>query len=109
MMKKLLGLLVACAAVAFLASAGADDKKDEKKTLEGKMVCTKCKLSETPDCGNAVVVKEGDKEVTYYIKDTGKKEKYHKCSGEQAVKVTGKVTEKDGKKYIEEAKVETVK
>ena len=105
-MKKLLGLLVAFAAVAFLASANA---ADDKKTLEGKMVCTKCKLSETPDCGNAVVVKEGDKEVTYYIKDTGKKETYHKCSGEEAVKVTGKVTEKDGKKYIEEAKVEKVK
>ncbi len=73
------------------------------------MVCTKCKLSETPDCGNAVVVKEGDKEVTYMIKDKGKGETYHKCSGEKAVKVTGKVTEKDGKKYIEEAKVEDAK
>ncbi|HEY2783644.1 MAG TPA: hypothetical protein VGJ05_01605 [Fimbriiglobus sp.] len=109
MMKSLLGLLVAGAAVAFLASAGADDKKDAKKTLEGKMVCTKCKLSETPDCGNALIVKEGDKEVTYYIKDKGKKETYHKCSGEQACKVTGKITEKDGKKYIEDAKVEKVK
>jgi hypothetical protein len=109
MMKKLLGLAVAVSAVAFLASAGADDKKDEKKTLEGKLVCSKCKLSETPDCGNALVVKEGDKEVTYYIKDKGKGETYHKCSGEKEVKVTGKVSEKDGKKYIEEAKVEDKK
>jgi|SRR4051794_20772176 len=108
MLKKLLGLAVAVAAVAFLAPVGADDKSDTK-TLEGKMVCTKCKLSETPDCGNAVIVKDGDKEVTYYIKDTGKKETYHKCSGEKEVKVTGKVTEKDGKKYIEEAKVEDKK
>jgi hypothetical protein len=90
-------------------AAQKDDKKAEKKTLEGKMVCTKCKLSETDACGNAVQVKEGDKTVTYYLKDKGKGETYHKCAGEQAVKVTGKITEKDGKKYIEDAKVEKQK
>ena len=87
----------------------ADDKKDDKKatkTLEGKLVCTKCKLSETDTCGNALQVKEGDKVVTYYIKDNGKSEKYHKCSGEADAKVTGKIVEKDGKKYITDAKVE---
>lgn len=109
MLKKMLGLFVACTAFAFLASAGAQDKKDEKKTLEGKMVCSKCKLSETADCGNAVVVKEKGKDVTYYIKDKGKAESYHKCSGEKAVKVTGKDSEKDGKKYLEDVKVEDAK
>jgi len=83
-----------------------DDKKVEAKTLEGKLVCTKCKLSETEACGNALLVKDGDKEVTYYLKDKGKAEKYHKCSGEQAATVTGKVVEKDGKKWITDAKVE---
>src|SRR5947207_15371946 len=75
----------------------ADDKKDDKKatkTLEGKLVCTKCKLSETDTCGNALQVKEGDKVVTYYIKDNGKAEKYHKCSGEADAKVTRKNVEK---------------
>ena len=62
-------------------------------------------VSETDACGNALQVKDGDKTVTYYIKDKGKGEKYHKCAGEQAAKVTGKVTEKDGKHYIENAKV----
>ncbi|MDB5306457.1 MAG: hypothetical protein JWO38_659 [Gemmataceae bacterium] len=87
-------------------TVSAEDKKSEKKTLEGKLVCTKCKLGETEACGNALVVKDGDKTVTYYLKDKGKGEKYHKCSGEQDAKVTGKVTEKDGKKTIEDAKVE---
>ena len=87
-------------------NATAEDKKAEKKTLEGKLVCTKCKLGETDACGNALLVKEGDKTTTYYIKDKGKGEKYHKCSGEQDAKVTGTVTEKDGKKTIEGAKVE---
>ena len=91
--------------LANVAVSNAADEKAEKKTLEGKLVCTKCKLSETDACGNALLVKEGTKTVTYYIKDKGKGEKYHKCSGEQAAKVTGTVTEKDGKKYIEKAKV----
>ncbi|MBX9626064.1 MAG: hypothetical protein K2X82_19865 [Gemmataceae bacterium] len=96
-----------------LSGVSADEKKAEKKTLEGKLVCSKCKLSETEKCGNAVVVtekKDGkEKEVTYYIDDKGAAEKYHKCSGEKAVKVTGKVVEKDGKKVIQEAKVEDAK
>ena len=89
------------------------DTKEEADALKTDdsitMVCSKCKLSETAECGNAVIVKDGTKDVTYYIKDTGKKETYHKCSGEQAVKVTGKVSEKDGKKYLEDVKVENVK
>ena len=88
-------------------TSSADDKKDTKATkLEGKLVCTKCKLSETEACGNALIVKDGDKTITYYISDKGKAEKYHKCSGEADAVVTGKVVEKDKKKYIEDAKVE---
>src|SRR5262245_14359774 len=108
MLKAFLGFAFAVSASVFLATASADDKA-ETKTLEGKLVCSKCKLSETDACGNALLVKEGDKEVKYYFKDKGKEEKYHKCSGEKAVKVTGKVSEKDGKKYIEDAKVEDAK
>lgn len=86
----------------------AQDKKSDAKvtTLEGKLVCTKCKLSETDACGNALQVKKDGKVVTYYISDKGKAEKYHKCSGEADAKVTGKVVEKDKKMYIEDAKVE---
>lgn len=94
--------------LAFVGFTTAEDKKEEKKavTLEGKLVCTKCKLGETDACGNALVVKKDDKEITYYIKDKGKGEKYHKCSGEQAAKVTGKVTKDGDKMVITEAKVE---
>jgi hypothetical protein len=103
-----------------LSGAAADDKpadktdkKAEKKTLEGKLVCTKCKLSETEKCGNALVVKEKvggkEKEVTYYLNDKGVKESYHKCTGEKDAKVTGKVYDKDKKKIIDEPKVEDAK
>ena len=101
--------IIALSTVAVSSAADDKDKKAETKTLEGKLVCTKCKLSETESCGNALLVKEGDKTITYYIKDKGKAEKYHKCSGEQDAKVTGKVKEeKDGDKVklvITDAKV----
>ena len=96
-------------------SNAAEDKKDDKAKvtkLEGKLVCTKCKLSETEECGNALLVTKDDKVITYYLKDKGKKESYHKCSGEQAVIVTGKVSkDKDDEKkmIITDAKVEKVK
>ena len=110
MLRKLMAAFVGVAALTLVAAGvSADDKKAEKKTLEGKLVCGKCKLSETDACSNVLVVKDGDKEVKYYLKDKGKGEKYHKCSGEKEVKITGEVSEKDGKKIIEKAKVEDKK
>jgi RecG-like helicase len=89
----------------------AQDKKDEKKTLEGTLTCTKCALGETKACGHALIVKEGDKKVNYYLVDKGGKEPYHKnvCTQDAEAKVTGKVGEKDGKKTISEPKVEIKK
>ena len=89
----------------------AEDKKVEAKKLEGKLTCTKCALGETEKCGNALLVKEGDKEVKYYLNDKGAKEKYHAacCKADVDAIVTGKISEKDKKKFIDEAKVEIKK
>ena len=107
MLRYVLALALGFSVVALSGVATtAQEKKDKKATtLEGKLVCTKCKLSETDKCGNALIVKEGDKEITYYLQDKGKAEKYHKCSGEKDATVTGVVSEKDGKKIISNAKV----
>ncbi|MCE9561630.1 MAG: hypothetical protein K8U57_06205 [Planctomycetes bacterium] len=91
----------------------AEDKKNDKaKTLEGTLTCTKCALSETKQCGHALIVKDGDKKVTYYLVDKGGKEPYHKncCTADVAgVKVTGVVVEKDKKQTITDPKVELPK
>ncbi|MCE9561631.1 MAG: hypothetical protein K8U57_06210 [Planctomycetes bacterium] len=90
----------------------AEDKKTEAKTLTGTLTCTKCALKETDKCGNALIVKEGDKKVTYYLDDKGGGAPYHKacCKGDvEGVKVTGKVVEKDKKQTITEPKVELPK
>ncbi len=109
MLRIALALALGFAAASLAGTSNAEDKKDAKKTIEGKMVCTKCTLEETKTCGHAVKVKEGGKEVVYYLKDKGGKEKYHKgvCPGgsDADVKVTGKLVVKDGKKYLESPKV----
>lgn len=113
MLRYALAFVLGAAAISLagVASVRAEDKKDEKKTLEGTLTCTKCALGESKTCAHALIVKDGDKKVTYYINDKGGKEPYHKdcCTADVPAKVTGKVGEKDGKKTIDDAKVEVKK
>lgn len=106
-----IALALALGFAAVTVSFAADEKKPETKKLEGKLTCTKCSLSETKACGHALVVKEGEKEIKYYLNDKGGKEDYHgKCCQEPVdATVTGKIVEKDGKKTIDEPKVEIKK
>jgi mono/diheme cytochrome c family protein len=86
--------------------------QEKEMTLKGTILCAKCALKETKTCTTAIVVKEGDKEVTYYLKDKGDKEAYHEevCGGARKEgTVTGTVTEKDGRKWITPKKVEYAK
>jgi Family of unknown function (DUF6370) len=103
-----------CLAVVFavtLAVRAQEDKKAKpvKKTLKGELVCGKCKLSETDKCSNVLVVKEGEKEVNYFIQDKGKGEKYHVCTGSKKAEVTGMVSKKDDKMIITKATVKILK
>ena len=106
-----LALAFSALSIAGLTTVTAEDKKEDTKTLEGTLTCTKCALGESKACGHALVVKDGDKKVTYYLNDKGGKETYHKscCTADVDAKVTGKIIEKDGKKMIEEPKVEIKK
>lgn len=103
--------VVTLAGTAF--TANGDEKKDkvEAKKFEGTLSCTKCSLNETKGCGHALIVKVDGKEVKYYLVDKGGKEAYHKecCQADVKAVVTGKPGEKDGKKIIEEPKVEVKK
>ena len=103
---------VAAGVWAFDPAARADDKEMK---VTGTLVCAKCKLNleGVTTCTNALQVKEGDKTVTYLLDDKGNKEEYHEgvCGGGEVkdVTVTGKLTEKDGKKTIKPTKVELPK
>lgn len=102
-MKTVMSMMAAMALTfAVTAARAADDAKEV--TLKGEGQCAKCKLGETEKCQDALVVKEGDKTVTYYLKAKGLHPKV--CQGTKGLTVTGKVTEKDGKKWVEVSKFE---
>ncbi len=94
----------------------AEDKPADKEVkLTGTLVCAKCnlKLEGVKKCTNALLVKDGDKTVTYLIADKGNDEDYHEdvCGGaaKPGVTVTGVVSEKDGKKWVKASKVDIKK
>ena len=69
-MSKLFPLLAAAVLVSSVSFAIAA----ETKTISGGAVCAKCALKEKDTCQNAVIVKEGGKDVTYYLEgDKSKK------------------------------------
>lgn len=98
--------LFTLAAVALFVSGltvAANAAVKEKKTITGEGQCAKCSLKETPKCVNAIIVEEDGKNVTYYMDMENKIAKdFHGkvCQDKVKIKVTGEVTEKDGKKVI---------
>ncbi len=119
MLRFALALALGFAAVTLTTTTfnvNAQEKKDEKKKeetkkFEGTLTCTKCALSESKACGHALIVKDGGKEIKYYLKDKGGKEPYHKecCTADVKATVTGVPGEEDGKKIIKDPKVEVKK
>lgn len=99
--------LCAVLALGFVSLALADKEDSKSKTLAGNITCGKCELGKDKSCTTVIVVKDGDKEAVYYF-DAAAHKKYHGeiCKGGKAGKVTGDVSEKDGKKMVKVAKLE---
>ena len=84
----------------------------DETTVTGKVMCAKCTLkkADATKCQDVLVVKDGDKTAEYYIEKNAVSEKFgHTCTGEKPAVVTGKVSEKDGKKWIAPSKMEAPK
>jgi hypothetical protein len=75
----------------------------EEKTFEGEMSCAKCNLGIADKCEDTLKVGE-----TLYLLEEGGKRKTseHVCSDSAKAKVTGKMEERDGKKFIVATKIE---
>ncbi len=105
-MKMVAKLSLALAVVlALVAGAYAADET----TVTGKVVCAKCNLkkADATKCQDVVVAADGTE---YYVTKNAVAEKFgHVCSGAKEATVTGKVTEKDGKKWIEPSKMDEAK
>jgi hypothetical protein len=102
-MKSLNLALVVLATVSATAFA-----KDVTLTGEGK--CLKCALHKSDKCQNVLEVKKGEKVTLYTLTgDVSKKFHGELCQASKKVEVTGAVSEKDGQKSIEVAKIAEAK
>jgi hypothetical protein len=86
----------------------------EPVTLTGKVMCAKCTLkkADAKECQDVLVVPDakGGTAAEYYLVKNAVQEKFgHVCTGEKPATVTGSVTEKDGKKWLEATKMVEVK
>jgi isopentenyl phosphate kinase len=82
--------------------------KTGELTLKGTVGCAKCTHGVADKCHTAIKVKEKGKEAVYYFDEkTNEKhaEAYCGSSGDEGT-VTGTVSEKDGKKWVQVAKFE---
>lgn len=105
-LKSILGLTIVLAVV--LAVGAAEDKKEAPKevTLKGELGCPKCGFSIAKKCGNAIKVKEGEKEVIYTLIDEGAKAPYHGdiCTEIKKGSVKGVVSKKGTDLFIKPSK-----
>ncbi len=115
-MRKLFSMLaVAAVAVSFSFAAQAYEGKEVK--LTGYAQCAKCSLKETKECQNVLVVKEGDKEVKYYLEQNEVAKKAHQglgfCTAPKGegpkVALEGKCEKKDDKFVVTATKIEEAK
>jgi hypothetical protein len=82
---------------------GSITANEEAVTLEGKMVCAKCNLKEEglKTCQNVLVVENDDVRAHYYLeKNEANKEFGDVCLAEKRARVTGSVSEKEGRMWL---------
>jgi hypothetical protein len=107
-MKVLKTLAIALAVVvAMVVLAQAGD--DAPVTVTGTISCAKCVLNKADATACQDVLVATDK-TEYYLVKNAVTEKYgHACKSEKSAVVTGTVTDKDGKKWLEASKIEEPK
>jgi uncharacterized protein DUF6370 len=105
---KIVKLLLALIAVAGLAGFTFAAEAAADVTVSGKLVCAKCSLHAEgqKECQNVIVATVDGKETQYYVSKNKVAEDFgHVCKGEKNVVATGKVTQKDGKNWLEPTKI----
>ena len=102
-----------CLALVLVVGMAASAVAADPVTVTGNVMCAKCTLKKTDakECQDVLVVKDA-KSVTaeyYLVKNDVQKKFGHVCTGEKPATVTGTVTEKDGKKWLEATRMDEVK
>jgi hypothetical protein len=106
-------IVTVCLALVFVLGMAASAMAADPVTLTGKVMCAKCTLkkADAKECQDVLVVKDAKGTTAeYYLVKNAVQEKFgHVCTGEKPATVTGTVTEKDGKKWLEATKMDEVK
>jgi hypothetical protein len=106
-MKAALSAIVGLAVLLSLTVKLQAREEGKEVTLEGTITCAKCDLKESDKCHTVIKVEKDGKDVVYYFDDTaGKKHHGKVCTESKKGKVTGTISEKDGKKIVTVSKVE---
>ena len=97
--------------LAFLVTGAVVAGEGEAVTLEGKVLCAKCAFEEEgrQKCQNVLVGEEDGKTMHYYLTATEANEGFGDVGMKSpTVRVTGTVSEKDGKTWMDATKIEPV-
>ncbi len=108
-MRTALSMLLGVAIVFALTLSTKAEEKGKEVTVTGTITCAKCDLGTESKCTTVIKGKAtgSDKEEVYYFDEkTGKDNHTKICKEAKKGKVTGTVSEKDGKKTIKVSKVE---
>ena len=104
--------LLSLALLAVVAATAVAVAGEDSVSLKGTLLCAKCSLKvEGQTTCQSVVQAKNDKgeTVNYYVVKNDVAEKFgHVCQGSKEVAVTGMVSQKDGKTWIEPTKMEEV-
>src|ERR1051325_8534721 len=104
-MKKLNMFVAVLFAASSIAAFAADAEKKDEVELQGKIGCAHCSYHQADSC--AVGFKTADGKI--YILEKASKELMDARLKGGDIKVTGTVTEKNGKFYVAASKAEMVK
>jgi len=104
-MKMIPSLVVALFAAGSLVAFAADAEKKDEVEIKGKIGCGHCSYHEAKECAVGFKTAEGK---VYLLEKADKKLMDARMKGGE-YKVTGKVTEKEGKLYVAASKIEEVK
>jgi hypothetical protein len=104
-MKQVLAVVAAVVLSVVFVARAEDTKKTDDVTLKGKIGCASCSYGVSKQCG--VSLKTADGKIYTLTKASNElMEARHK---DATLQVTGKVTEKDGKLFVDASKAELVK
>jgi hypothetical protein len=104
-MKKAVAVVAALVLSAVCIVTADDTKKTDEVTLKGKIGCASCSYGVSKQCGVGLKTDDGK----IYALTKASKELMEARHGDGTLQVTGKVTEKDGKLFMDASKAELVK